>query len=174
MSKTETQDKYATEYRYGTRWNQDPSRKYFYMECKRCGAFSHTGEGAVATTCYECVQELVDPPEFKSKRNTGRPSGWHFMKEFVDKDGNVYYRGKEQPTLKGTLKPTVVEKKKKFSKKEKDTYKTQAAIQVASLKKELKTLRWKKDKKIVNQKIKNYSKVMKGKITDSLVTKLFS
>ena len=57
------------------------------------------------------------------------------MKEFVDKDGNVYYRGKEQPTLKGTLKPTVVEKKKKFSKKEKDTYKTQAAIQVASLKK---------------------------------------
>jgi hypothetical protein len=166
--------KYAVEYRKGSRWNQNPDNLYKYMECKRCGAFSQVGEGATAVTCHECVMEMCDPPEIKAKRNTGRPSGWHFMKEYVDKDGNVYHRGKEQPKLKGTLKPTVIEKKNKLSKQEKQKYKTEAAVQVAKLKKELKGLRWKKDKKIVNQKIKNYSKVMKGKFTEALVSKLFS
>lgn len=32
-----------------------------------------------------------------------KPRGWHFMKEFVDKSGNVYYKGVEQPELKNTL-----------------------------------------------------------------------
>ena len=35
------------------------------------------------------------------------------MKEFVDKDGNVFHKGKEQPKLKGTLKPTKVKLPKK-------------------------------------------------------------
>ena len=35
------------------------------------------------------------------------------MSEFVDKDGNVFYKGKEQPKLKGTLKPTKVKPPKK-------------------------------------------------------------
>ena len=39
------------------------------------------------------------------------------MKEFVDKDGNVFHRGKEQPKLKGTLKPTVVKPIKKRKKR---------------------------------------------------------
>ena len=51
------------------------------------------------------------------KVKTGRPAGWHWMAEFVDKDGTVYHRGKEQPKLKGTLSPTkvkaVVKKKTK-------------------------------------------------------------
>ena len=44
---------------------------------------------------------------------TGRPAGWHWMKEFVDKDGTVYHLGKEQPKLKGTLPPTKVKSVKK-------------------------------------------------------------
>ena len=44
---------------------------------------------------------------------TGRPAGWHWMKEFVDKDGTVYHLGKEQPKLKGTLPPTKVKPVKK-------------------------------------------------------------
>ena len=41
------------------------------------------------------------PIENKPKRiKTGRPAGWHWMKEFVDKDGTVYHLGKEQPKLK--------------------------------------------------------------------------
>jgi hypothetical protein len=35
------------------------------------------------------------------------------MNEFVDVDGNVFHKGKEQPKLKGTLKPTVVKPRKK-------------------------------------------------------------
>jgi len=174
MKTLKNQINYAVEYRKGSAWNQNPDTLYKYMECKRCGAFSQVGEGATAVVCHECVMEMCDPPEIKSKRNTGRPSGWHFMKEFVDKDGNVYHRGKEQPKLKGTLKPTVIEKKNRLSKKEKQEYKNKAAVQVAKLKKELKGLRWKKDKKVVNQKIKNYSKVMNGKFTEALVAKLFS
>ena len=53
------------------------------------------------------------PESSKSKPRTGRPSGWHFMKEFVDKDGNVFHKGKEQPKLKGTLPPTKLSPKKK-------------------------------------------------------------
>ena len=52
--------------------------------------------------------------EEKTKRkSTGRPAGWHFMKEFVDKDGNVFHKGKEQPKLFGTLPTTKVKPKKK-------------------------------------------------------------
>jgi hypothetical protein len=54
------------------------------------------------------------PEQDKPKRvKTGRPSGWHFMNEFVDKDGTVYHKGKEMPELKGTLPVTVVKPKKK-------------------------------------------------------------
>ena len=58
----------------------------------------------------------------KQRVSTGRPAGWHFMNEFVDKDGNVFHKGKEQPDLKGTLPPTKVKppkKRKKLSADEK-------------------------------------------------------
>ena len=38
------------------------------------------------------------------------------MNEFVDKDGNVFHKGKEQPKLKGTLPPTKVKPRKKRKK----------------------------------------------------------
>ena len=165
---------YAVEYRKGSKWNQNPDKDYKYMECKICGAFEHVAEDTLSVTCHECVNEMCDPPEIKANRNSGKPSGWHFMKTFVDKDGNVYYKGVNQPKLKGTLPPTEIIKKKRLTKKEKEKYKQEAALQVSILKKELKGLRWKKDKKVVEQKIKNYSKVIHGKFTDSLVSKLFS
>ena len=52
----------------------------------------------------------------KVKVSSGRPPGWHFMNEFVDKDGNVFHKGKEQPDLKGTLPPTKVKPPKKRKK----------------------------------------------------------
>tara|TARA_B110000196_G_C21089120_1_gene636632 strand:- start:1127 stop:1429 length:303 start_codon:yes stop_codon:yes gene_type:complete len=62
------------------------------------------------------------PEEPKRKVSSGRPAGWHFMNEFVDKDGNVFHKGKEQKKLKGTLPPTkvkpVVRKKIKRRSKE--------------------------------------------------------
>ena len=43
------------------------------------------------------------------------------MNEFVDKDGNVFHKGVEQPDLKGTLPPTKVKpvKKKKTKRRTK-------------------------------------------------------
>ena len=74
------------------------------LECHKCGRWvENIGDDAVKVTCAMCVLKAVGfPKEKKSYRPTGRPAGWHFMKEFVDKDGNVFHRGKEQPKLKGT------------------------------------------------------------------------
>ena len=85
-----------------------------YMACKNnCGNYEVVGEETIATTCWSCVMQVVGMPEEpKGYVPTGRPAGWHFMKEFVDADGNVFHKGVEQPKLKGTLEPTVVERKK--------------------------------------------------------------
>jgi hypothetical protein len=60
------------------------------------------------------LEEMM--PSLRKKITTGRPPGWHFMNEFVDKDGTVFHKGKEQPDLKGTLKPTKVKPVKKRKK----------------------------------------------------------
>ena len=54
------------------------------------------------------------PNEKPKKVSTGRLAGWHFMNEFVDKDGNVFHKGVEQPKLKGTLPPTKVELRRSY------------------------------------------------------------
>jgi hypothetical protein len=98
-----------------------------YMDCKI------TGEPVknVSTDCKEVIGSRaltgllhkkfpdVSKPSYQP---TGRPSGWHFMNEFVDKDGTVYHKGKEQPKLKGTLPPTKVKpvKRKKTKRRTKE------------------------------------------------------
>ena len=84
------------------------------LECHKCGRWvENIGDDAVKVTCTYCVLLAVGwPKEKPSYKPTGRPAGWHFMKEFVDKDGNVFHRGKEQPELKGTLPPTKITKAK--------------------------------------------------------------
>ena len=95
-----------------------------YMQCKVCQSeYVQTGEDTVAVTCSSCVTRITTSqmtledffPSMKIKK-TGRPAGWHWMSEFVDKDGKVYHKGKEQPELKGTLKPTKVKPRKKKKK----------------------------------------------------------
>ena len=96
-----------------------------FMLCKRCQLeYVETSKDAVAITCSKCTTKLCLShmsleemmPSLKKKVTTGRPPGWHFMNEFVDKDGNVFHKGKEQPELKGTLKPTKVKPPKKRKK----------------------------------------------------------
>ena len=97
-----------------------------YMDCKI------TGEPVknVSTDCKEVIGSRAltgllhkkfpetNKPAYKP---TGRPAGWHWMAEFVDKDGNVFHKGVEQPKLKGTLPPTKVKKpKKKVKRRTKD------------------------------------------------------
>jgi hypothetical protein len=89
-----------------------------YMMCQ-CGEYISVGDNATGVKCSNEVNRnmMVMFPELheeKTKRkSTGRPAGWHFMNEFVDKDGNVFHKGKEQPKLFGSLPATKVQPKKK-------------------------------------------------------------
>jgi len=90
------------------------------LECKKCGRWvDNVGETTKTVTCSYCTMMLVGLPEEprSAYKPTGRPAGWHFMNEFVDKDGNVFHKGKEQPKLKGTLPPTKVKPRKKPAKR---------------------------------------------------------
>ena len=89
---------------------------YQTLLCSKCGRIvDNVGETAVKVTCSYCVLMAVGFPDttVKTYKPTGRPPGWHFMSEFVDKDGNVFRKGKEMPKLKGTLKPTKLKPPKK-------------------------------------------------------------
>ena len=95
-----------------------------YMSCMVCGHYEAVGESATAVKCSRCVSLIMmdkyPHAEPKSYKPTGRPAGWHWMAEFVDKDGNVFHKGKEQPKLKGTLKPTKVKPPKKTKRRTKE------------------------------------------------------
>ncbi len=93
---------------------------YISLPCKKCGRIvDNVGDSAKSVVCSMCTLGMVGfPDEPKSAYTpTGRPAGWHWMAEFVDKDGNVFHKGKEQPKLFGTLKPTKVKPKKKPTKR---------------------------------------------------------
>ena len=98
-----------------------------YMDCKITGdpvpnvstdSVSVIGSRALMGRMGKLFPDVMKP----TYKPTGRPAGWHFMNEFVDKDGNVFHKGKEQKKLKGTLPPTkvkpVVRKKTKRRSKE--------------------------------------------------------
>ena len=97
-----------------------------YMECKITGqpiknvstdATSVIGDKALMGSMYKMFPEDMERATKPAYKPTGRPAGWHWMAEFVDKDGNVFHKGKEQPKLKGTLPPTKVKPKKKPTKR---------------------------------------------------------
>ena len=92
------------------------------LECHKCGRWvENIGEDAVKVTCTYCVLLAVGwPKEKPSYKPTGRPAGWHFMKEFVDKWGNVFHKGVEQPDLKGTRPITLSKEKKKILRRTKE------------------------------------------------------
>jgi hypothetical protein len=93
-----------------------------YMMCQ-CGNYISVGDNAIGVTCSRCTNRniMMKFPELheekKKREATGRPAGWHFMAEFVDKDGNVFHKGKEQPKLFGTLPATKVKPPKKKPKR---------------------------------------------------------
>jgi hypothetical protein len=94
-----------------------------WLQCKFCCEYQKVDNVEGYITCGDCVvkadlikfKQTVLPKSWNYKP-TGRPPGWHFMKEFVDKDGNVFHKGKERPELKGTLEPTKVKPKRKKKK----------------------------------------------------------
>ena len=97
-----------------------------YLQCWRCLKHYPVDDDCGKLTCSRCcvirdVAMFPDTlPKHSIKKKTGRPPGWHWMNEFVDKDGNVFHKGKEQPDLNGTLKPTKMKPPKKRKKLTKD------------------------------------------------------
>ena len=93
-----------------------------YMDCKITGEpVANVSTEAKSVIGSRAVMGMVGLPKEKPKKvSTGRPAGWHFMNEFVDKDGTVFHKGVEQPKLKGTLKPTKVTPKKKTKRRTKE------------------------------------------------------
>ena len=124
-----------------------------YMMCQTGCCYIRVGDNATAVRCSRDVNAVIAkmfPNENKpSRAKTGRPAGWHWMAEFVDKDGKVYHRGKEIPELKGTLPVTVVKPKKKTKRR------TQQEILLARQKEKKAALRkeFKKQKEFLNHKL---------------------
>jgi len=118
-----------------------------YLQCKKCGRYQAvSSKKVVSTICSKCFNRMIPAEESKPKYvSTGRPAGWHWMKEFVDKDGNVFHKGKEVSELKGTLPPTKI--KPKIKAKAKRRTKEQMLLD-----------RYKKKKKALNRAKKKKEK----------------
>lgn len=153
---------------HGTQWNQDSNTLYRQIPCSECGQWTFVGASTLSIVCSDCVREKVEAPNLKPSwkaSSSGRPRGWKFMKEFVDKDGTVYHRGVEQPKLKGTLEPTKVEKKEtvKLSKAQKSDIIARASRTVGKLKRALAKAKYKKDKTRIERDIRKLSKLINAK-----------
>ena len=123
-----------------------------YMDCKITGEpVPNVSEEAVSVIGSRAVLGMVGMPKEKPQKvSTGRPAGWHFMNEFVDKDGNVFHKGVEQPKLKGTLPPTKVKPQKKRKKR------IDAFTELAKVHQEKQKLKraYKKQQNFLNGKVK--------------------
>ena len=93
------------------------------LRCLKCQMVATDRVSSTAHTyiCSNCVTRMIPIEADKPQRvSSGRPSGWHFMKEFVDKDGKVFHKGVEQPKLFGTLPATKVKPKKKTKRRSRE------------------------------------------------------
>ena len=135
----------------------------FLKDSPRCTNWPKVTAGTTTVLCSACVNKTVGPPEIKSSyKSTGRLRGWQFMKVFVDKEGNVFHKGKEQPKLKDTLKPTEPKpEKKKLSKLEKSELRNTVLRQLAMTKGTLKAAKFKKDIKAGNIQMRKLERQLK-------------
>ena len=131
----------------------------------RCFHYTAVNVDSTAVLCWRCVTKTVPPPEIrKGYVSKGRPRGWQFMKEFVDKDGNVFHKGTEQTKLKGTRPITKIEPKqakRKLSKGEKANLKQSILQQMAMVRGQVKKARFKKDIKSGQSQLKRLERQLK-------------
>ena len=133
-----------------------------YWKGNLCSHWSKVNTDTTATLCYKCVNKVTEPPVFTAKYTpTGRPKGWQWMNQFVDKDGTVYLKGKEQVELKGTLPVTVIKPKKlkkRLTKKKRESQNRELMAEIYKLKKQLKKVTLKKDKKSLEIQIRKLNR----------------
>jgi len=157
-------------------YNEDGHR---YMICQNsveggrwwkgrlCDSWIKVGPDVTATLCHLCVNRVTESPKFTPRYvPTGRPKGWQWMSEFVDKDGTVYHKGKEQPALKGSLPTTEVKSqtnKKRKTKREREAQRRKDASKLYDLKKKLVKAKLKKDQKPLEVQIRKLTRKIKVK-----------
>ena len=133
-----------------------------------CGEWIKVTEATTAVLCYRCVNRVTEPPTITPRyKPTGRPKGWQWMNEYVDKDGNVFHKGNERPELKGTLPETVIKvkkKKKRLTKAVKEAQKRKLMAKLYDFKKKLKKATLKKDIKSIETQIRKLSRKLKIKL----------
>jgi hypothetical protein len=119
--------------------NSESGGKYWRNNI--CDVWEIVGSDAVSVVCHKCIASMTEPPVIRAvAEKSDKPKGWKFMKEYVAEDGTVFHKGIEQPSLFGTLPPSVIEEKvpkQKVSKKDKEEMKNALGTQIASLKAEL-------------------------------------
>ena len=138
-----------------------------YWSGRFCGEWVKVNIDTTATLCHKCVNRITEPPKFTPRyKPTGRPKGWQWMNEFVDREGNVFHKGTEQPKLKGTLPATIIESKKtkkRLTKREREAQRRKDAATLYNLKKKLAKARFKKDQKPLEVKIRKLTRKIKVK-----------
>lgn len=138
------------------RGSSGPIRRHAIKQLAcECGTIMDVPDDTVSVRCPNCVLKenlKLYPPKWltepdKKEPKFKRPRGWHWLKLYVDPDGNVFRSGKECPKEKGKFKPTVVDqskhtkaKKKKISKREKDRLYRKNMIEIGELNKTMKRL----------------------------------
>lgn len=129
-----------------------------------CGNWVKVANDTASVLCYRCTGKLVPFVEKIKKPKSDKPRGWAFMAEYVHKDGTVYFKGEEQPELKGTMEPTKikpVKKVKKLTKREKSVKREALLLEMNKLKKELK----KETRKTYKDKIRSKVNKIQKQIT---------
>jgi hypothetical protein len=106
-----------------------------------CNNWCKAGNDVASILCWKCSAILAGLPESRvEKQKSDKPKGWKFMKVYVHTDGSVYYKGEEQPSLKGTLPVTVMqpkEAKQRLSKEDKQKMIHELGTEIESLKAKL-------------------------------------
>lgn len=130
------------------------------LDCTRCGLEDKVSAETVSFICSYCVIEILEPVKSTTKKKLGYPKGWRFMKEFVHANGTVYFRGVEQPTLKGTCEPTPIIEKPRVTKKEKAEQILTLLEEYNFLKSKLKTEKNKTTRKKIENRLNRISKLI--------------
>jgi len=119
--------------------------------------------------CWRCVMLMVEPPVIKQpvKKEFRKPQGWQFLNEYVDPEGNVYFKGVMQEDLKGTKEATVVvaKPKKRRDKQAEKELQHKTSVEILKLKKRIQEEELLKSEfRKINSEIKRKEKLLKKKI----------
>jgi hypothetical protein len=148
-------------------YNPADKSTLIWMTCSNegCSNESFVDDSALGTICSNCVMKgtlsLLSEKEkdkvfgVTTQKKSPFPRGWKWMNEFVDGKGNVYYKGKEQPKLKGSKPITdmLAMKNRQKANKEKRAETEQKKLLVMAAKKKALKKAIKKQQDFVNHKV---------------------